>query len=359
MTNAPVVSVLLITYNRERVVADAIRSVLGQSYPDFELIIVDDGSTDTTVDLVSSFGDRRIRVVRLPANQGIPAARNCALDHAVGRYIAWLDSDDVARPNRLAEQLAFLALHSDLAMVGSCAGKIDIDGSRRKGLRIPPFAHEDILAWQLFRSPFQQSSIMGRAEILKRFPYRKSCSVCEDIDVFIRLTRKHRVANIPKVLIDRRLHRDQTVETQKARIGELKKALLKPLLEELGVNPSSLDLEQHLQLGLIKSTPEACPSQYLEWAEGWLSGLVDANERSRLLDRDALRFTAAYFWLRACRRAAATAPAPAPAQALSKLASSKLIKGMFAPHGRAWAAQAFSVSMKAYWSSSSSGSRAE
>lgn len=344
MSPGPAISVLLTAYNRERLVADAIRSVLDQSFADFELVIVDDGSNDRTLEVASSFNDARISIVRHEINRGIPAARNSALDHAAGKFVAWLDSDDIARPNRLAEQLEFLDANPTVAMVGSCAGKIDIRGVRRRGIRIPPFSHEDILAWQLFRSPFQQSSLMGRAETLKRYRYRQHYSVCEDVDVFIRLTREHRVANMPAILVDRRIHEHQTVETQKGRIKAMKTALLRPLLDEVGMRYSPADIERHLQFGLIGAVTKLGELQYLEWAEDWLTKLLQANEQTQMLGRSAFRFAVGFFWLRACRRATRTARS----QASAKLLASSLSRGLIEAHGRRWIARALAVYAKAH-----------
>ncbi|HEY1142543.1 MAG TPA: glycosyltransferase [Sphingomicrobium sp.] len=336
MGKRPIVSVLLTAHDRERFIGDAVRSVLHQSFADFELVIVDDGSTDRTVDVIRAFDDPRIRLVRHAANQGIPAARNRALDEANGTFIAWLDSDDVSRPNRLTDQLAFLAAHPEVAMVGACAGKIDAHGRRKSGIRIPPFAHDDIRAWQLFQSPFQQSSLMGRAEILKRHPYRAQYPVCEDVDLFLRLTRKHCVANIPKVLIDRRLHEQQTVEIQQQRIRRMKAELARPLLTAIGVNFSSPDLERHVDLGLINAIPQMPHGLYLDWAEDWLARLLAANARTRLLDRDALDFAAGQVWLRTCRGAARAMGARAAVRFLGSRLSLKAVR----TDGRKWLREA-------------------
>lgn len=333
---APAVSVLLPAHNREHWVGDAIRSVINQSFDDWEVVIVDDGSTDRTAETVQAFDDPRVRLVRHEANKGIPAARNSALEAARGRFIAWLDSDDVARPNRLAEQLAFLEMHPEFALVGSCAGKIDAAGRRKRGLRIPPFAYDDIRAWQLFQQPFQQSSLMGRAPILKRYPYRAEFPVCEDVDVLIRIAQDHRVANLPKVLIDRRLHEGQTVATRQGQMLDLRSALALPLLQQIGISPTAEDLVRHADLGLVRTVPAAAPREYLDWAEGWLRGLLRANKASRMFSGDALSFVTGQVWLRACRRAAALL---GPVT-LGRFFTSRLALGCVGRNGRAWAAEA-------------------
>lgn len=340
MTSAPAVSVLLTVYNRERLVGEAMRSILGQSFDDFELVVVDDGSTDHSLSVARSFDDPRVCVVAQKANRGIPVTRNNALDHARGRYVAWLDSDDVARPTRIAEQLEFLEAHPEVAMVGSCAGKIDGDGQRLSGVRLVPFASEDIAAWHLFTPAFQQSSLMGRASVLQRYRYREDYPVCEDLELTARIIREHRTANIPRVLIDRRLHAEQSVETFKPEIAEMKRALLRPMLRQLGVDFTLGDIDRHIELGLIKLETQLPARDYLDWADDWLKRLVTANRQSRVYHPDALRFAAGYFWLRACRRALRSDRSAA----LRRLLSSKPSRGLLGRHGRRWLAQAVAVS---------------
>ena len=103
------VSVILCTYNRAQLLARAIRSVLAQTYLSFELIVVDDGSTDNIQELVGQFNDQRIRYLAHQRNKGLSAARNTGLHQAIGKYVAFIDSDDEWEENKLEKQMAFLA----------------------------------------------------------------------------------------------------------------------------------------------------------------------------------------------------------------------------------------------------------
>ncbi|HLN95647.1 MAG TPA: glycosyltransferase [Flavobacterium sp.] len=109
----PLVSVITPAYNSERFLADAIRSVQSQTHPDWEMVVVDDASSDNTPNIARAFAeqDRRVRFIRLENNQGAGAARQTALDAAKGRYIAFLDADDVWKPQKLERQLAFMNEH--------------------------------------------------------------------------------------------------------------------------------------------------------------------------------------------------------------------------------------------------------
>lgn len=299
--NSPLVSVLIPTFNRAQYVGDAVRSSLAQTLDDIEVLVVDDGSTDDTAALLATFSDPRLRVVRHDRNRGIPRTRNTALSAARGRFVAWLDSDDMARSNRLAEQVAFLERHPDIAMVGACAGKLRADGSRKAGVRVPPLSPEMIAAWLLFRSAFQQSSIMGRADILQARRYDPDYPVCEDIDMFLRLQRDHRLANLPRVLVDRRLHPDQSVRQHAHAIQDCTSALIAPALERLGMGATADDLVCHALLGKVRLEGVDVPPDFLDWARCWLGRLGDRNDRTGMLDSASLALASDYFWLLACR----------------------------------------------------------
>jgi len=297
----PLVSILIPTFNRAHYVGDAVGSALAQTVTDIEVVVVDDGSGDDTAARLAALSDPRLRVVRHDRNRGIPETRNTALSEARGRFIAWLDSDDIARPHRLAAQLAFLADHPDVAMVGACAGKLRPDGTRKRGVRVPPLSSATIAAWMLFRSAFQQSTILGRAEILQRYAYDPDFPVCEDVDMFLRLQRDHRLANLPEVLIDRRLHSEQCVRQRGNDIQDRTVALMAPALARLGIDAGPDELSRHVLLGKVHFHDAEVPSDFLPWAQGWLARLNRRNAEARLFDPASLALASDYFWLLACR----------------------------------------------------------
>ena len=117
-------------YNGERFLRSAISSVLAQTYDDWELIVVDDGSNDSTPDILMSYSDSRIKVLRHEQNRKVAACCNRAMSVASGRYIARLDADDACLPTRLAEQVSYMEANPDAALVGSAAYEINEEGVR-------------------------------------------------------------------------------------------------------------------------------------------------------------------------------------------------------------------------------------
>jgi len=150
MRQTPKVTVFIPVFNREDYICTAINSVLAQQYTDFEILVVDDGSSDRTVERIAAYTDPRVRVECNPANLGIPATRNRGLELARGEYIALLDSDDYAYPDRLHRQVDFLDRHPDIVQVGSGCTLMDAEGRRLPRIRRHPLKPEAVDAHLLF-----------------------------------------------------------------------------------------------------------------------------------------------------------------------------------------------------------------
>ena len=332
MSPSPLVSVIVPTFNRSAYLRPAIDSVLGQTLTDLELVVVDDGSSDDTAELLEGIADSRLRVVRHPANRGIAEARNSGLDAAAGKYIAWLDSDDVCRPDRLAVQVRYLEAHPGIALVGGCAGKIRGDGRRRRGLRVPPFDPDDVRCWLLFKSAFQQSSVMGGAAILKGTPYDASFRVCEDIDVFVRLAASHRLANLPRALVERRMHEGQVSRERREEVCAAQARISAPQLTQMGVSFDDQDLLRHAALARVPRS--ALPREFLDWADEWLERLAQANRRTGYVNPRALEFLSGLIRFKT-RLHASTSLVPA--------LRSPVQRGVLSGHSLAWVGRAAPV----------------
>lgn len=128
MNNTPLVSVNMPCYNCSKYIKQSIDSILNQTYTNFELIIIDDGSTDNSVEVIKEFSDKRIKLFENITNQGIVYSRNRAVENSKGKYIAILDSDDIAYPTRIEKQLNFMESNPDFAMTGTWFDIIDENG---------------------------------------------------------------------------------------------------------------------------------------------------------------------------------------------------------------------------------------
>jgi glycosyltransferase involved in cell wall biosynthesis len=200
----PAVSIVMAVRNGAASVAEAIGSVLGQTDGDHELIVVDDGSTDATAELLAGVTDPRLRIVRQEA-AGLTRALNRALGLARADLVARLDADDLALPERLACQRAFLAEHPDVGVLGTAAREVDAAGFPVSVVR-PPQDDAAIRRALIRANPFVHSSVMARRALLASVGgYDERVAVAQDYELWMRLAPRTRLANLAEVLVVRRL----------------------------------------------------------------------------------------------------------------------------------------------------------
>ncbi len=199
----PKVSVVLAVYNGERFLAETMESILTQTFRDFEFIIVDDGSTDGTPDILATFAqaDPRIVVKRQARNTGIPASRNLGCRMATGDYIAVTDGDDISLPNRFEKQVDFLDQHPEIALIGSSIDRIDEAGTVFSHVDVP--TDPGFLKWMLiFVSLFFHSSVMMRRDVAASLDfYSEQAPVALDHELLARMSLDYRLTNLPEVLL--------------------------------------------------------------------------------------------------------------------------------------------------------------
>ena len=203
MSHVPAVSVILTAYNSSDFIADSIQSVLDQSFQDFELIVVDDGSTDHTWSLVNSFDNEQIRPFQ-KENGGAAAGRNFGIEQARSGLIAILDSDDLAHPTRLEKQVEFMHKQADHVCVGSQARAVDTDGDFIYNIEVP--LNDTEIKKHLPDMPFVHPSIMFRKEAFKKVGgYFEYMPLAEDRVMLNKLSVHGLMANLEEELIDYRI----------------------------------------------------------------------------------------------------------------------------------------------------------
>lgn len=200
---SPLVTVLLPVHNGERYLHEAVESILTQTLASFELLLVDDGSTDGTEAICRSFADPRVRVLRQEKNAGIVSALNVGIDCVATQYVARMDADDVAHPDRLARQVAFLESRPDIAACGAWAVELR-DGRLRDVMRRPTGRFLQQTAWRPV--PILHPTACFRTDVLREFRYRPDYQHAEDYDLWLRLCRQYRIDNVPAVLLRYRIH---------------------------------------------------------------------------------------------------------------------------------------------------------
>ncbi len=248
----PRISVLLSTYNDERFLRDSIESILRQTFRDFELIIVDDASTDRTPQIIAELAAKDVRIVPLRNAKSLrlPGSLNRALEVAQGDVVARQDGDDVSHANRLEEQLQFLDDHPDVGVVGTQMRMVDPEGRYVDDYELP-LRHSQIIWAIAFGRSLAHPTVALRTALLREVGgYDANARDAEDIELWTRLASRARFANLPLTLFDYRVHPASTSQERRAqqlaRVWEVRAAWFSSLLSQ-NVSPTLLQWLHHAQ----------------------------------------------------------------------------------------------------------------
>lgn len=200
--SAPPLTVAMSALDAERTVGRSLRSLQRQTFTDWRLLVIDDGSRDATVEIVSGLArdDARIELLRGGERRGLAQRLNELLDAASGTLLARMDADDVAHPDRFARQVECLDEHPEIDLLGTSMLIIDADG-RPRGIRPAPAHHEQICARPQAGFPLFHPTWTGRLAWFRRFRYDLRAERCEDQDLLLRAHRESRFANLPEPLL--------------------------------------------------------------------------------------------------------------------------------------------------------------
>lgn len=205
----PEISVIMPAHNEERFIGEAIRSILNQTFGDFELIVVDDASTDGTVHIVhDDFGDDRIRLIQLQKSHGPSFCRNFGALGSRGEYIALQDADDMSKIERLRTQRDFLRANEKVGLVGTYAEVINEKGRFIRVVKRPEF-FDEIKRKLIFGNAIIHASSMITREALASVGLYEDAILYEDYDLIMRMARKFELRTIPQPLYMKRVHSDQ------------------------------------------------------------------------------------------------------------------------------------------------------
>ncbi len=253
------VSILMGVFNGEHFVEDALKSVLDQSHRSLEVIVVDDGSTDGTRNVLRRFSDQRIRVVSQD-NRGLTAALNHGLTYATGDFVARQDADDVSGPDRIEKQLRYLAANPRVCAVGSWVGVLDEDGSRIGGRHYE--SNSELLHERHIEvNQFSHGSLMFRNDMLREVGgYREQFKFAQDYDLTLRLQDRCRTANLPEELYFMR-HRPTQISIARSREQQAFSELARTLARERRVTGTD-SLCRGIRIEDLLALKQAQPADY-------------------------------------------------------------------------------------------------
>lgn len=268
---APTVTVLMAAHNEEQYIEEAIRSILGQSFSDFELILVDDASTDRTAAMVDAFPDPRMKVIRNATCLGLGKSLIVGMAAAKGSLIARMDADDISAPQRLNKQVAAFRKNPALGLLGCQATCIDVTGNRCGSRHVP--SSDLAIRWRsLLDSTFIHPSVMFRADIYARAGgYDPEFTTTEDYDLWGRILPLCQVANLPSKLISYRLRPEGITHTRRHEQLDKHDRVSLRILAENGFD-QLVPLESHAHLRTV------------------FAGGID------VIDRNAMAYLVSMFW---------------------------------------------------------------
>jgi glycosyltransferase involved in cell wall biosynthesis len=284
-------------FNGEAYLKQAIDSVLQQTYRDFELLIIDDGSTDGSPQIAASYNDPRIRLVTSEKRMTVPNALNTGLDLARGKYVARMDADDECLPDRLGIQFRYMERHGDVAL---CSGWVRRFGMATGIMRFP-VGRQIVRAYVLFDNPFCHPALMMRRDILepRRFRYDPDYYLAEDYELWARLMTTFQGDNIPEILLNYRVHESGVTQKDWGGMDRQAERVAGRELNRLGINPDSEMLHFHRQIGRGRSCVLKDRNE-LSKAEQWLIKIWQRNIEACIYNPVALDKVLAEVWFRCC-----------------------------------------------------------
>lgn len=230
----PEISVIVPVYNSGNYISEAIESILNQSFQNFELLLVNDASTDNSKNKILEYKDNRIVLIDNPGNKGVAFSRNEGLKIAVGKYVAFLDADDIALPNRFEVQYNFMEQHPE---TGACGTYAEYFGERT-GIWKYPISHEEIKCRLMWGSSIVISSAMVRRNILveNTILFDEYFPPTEDYKMWVDIGQVSFLQNLPNVLIKYRVHKEQATTARKRIMDEKKTEIILEQLASSGVS---------------------------------------------------------------------------------------------------------------------------
>lgn len=296
--SAPRVSVILPVYNGAEFLEESLDSVLKQTFRDFEVLVIDDASTDDSVGIARGFRDPRVCVIRHDQNMRVPETLNHGLELARGEFIARMDADDICAPRRFELQVDLLDLHPE---IGICGGWVRLFGGAANLTRKYPVSPDAVEAFRHFNCPFGHPTVMLRRGLLEanELRYDPKAAAVEDFELWTRLLKSTRGANLPEVLLEYRLHKASVTSRDWTVMDGNSARVLSAALKDILPDVTEEQARFHRQVSMAEISPDIAS---LRKADEWLGKIAPALDKNRDA-RNVLREV----WFRLAMRVAPSA----------------------------------------------------
>lgn len=282
--NSPLVSVVLSVYNGERYLHECIKSILNQSYKNFEFLIVNDGSTDKTGDIIESFKDTRITHIKNESNLKLIKSLNKGFSLAKGKYIARMDDDDISLPDRLLKQVEFMEKHPDIGVTATSFNVFD--EKRRKTVQLG-MNHEEFMVNLLFSNPIRHSAVMIRKQVLdeNNFEYDEAYLHAEDYQLWVEMVQKTKFYILPDVLMECRSHNQSIREVFAKHMKNTSDISQHNFLKNLIPNVSEKELVAHTEI----FNTRLLNHQEIRSILSWFKKLLVYNQNTKIFNSKILK----------------------------------------------------------------------
>jgi glycosyltransferase involved in cell wall biosynthesis len=282
----PLVSIIMPVYNAEKYLAEAIKSILTQTLTNFEFIIIDDGSTDGSLEIIQHFSleDQRVRLIKNDQNLGVADSLNKGIMAARGIYIARMDADDISMPERLQKQTDFLRLNPKL---GFCGSWVEAKSESRDMVWEYPISNEAIRCRLLFANSFAHPSVIFSRDLFvkNKLFYNRAYETAEDYELWVRALEVTQATNLGDVLLVYRIHSHQVSAKNLNRQFLTTQDVHRVLIQNLGIDCSKNELDVHEILSGLKSPGNLT---FMVDAETWLQKLICANNNNGIYNHQLL-----------------------------------------------------------------------
>ena len=281
----PLISVIMSTYNEEKYIETSLKSLLNQTFQEFEIIIVDDASTDNTRQLIQRLQDERIHLICNEENQGLTKNLNKALKYVTGKYIARMDGDDIAFPTRFEKQVQYMEKHPETMLV-SCYTKSFGDSDLVFAL---PDDSEVLKVRMLVRPVYAHPGFMMRRELIEAgYRYNEEYRTAQDYEFASRVAEKYKIGLVPEILLLYRVHKKQV--SAKAGNQQFNNAdkIRKRQLERLGVRLSETEWESYLEL--VKES-KVDSLEHFDKVYEIIRKMLQSNEKSKIYNPNIMEKT--------------------------------------------------------------------
>jgi glycosyltransferase involved in cell wall biosynthesis len=293
----PLISIILPVYNREKYIGESIESILNQTYENFELIIINDGSNDKTENIITKYNDSRIFYYKNENNRGIVFSRNKGISVAKGKYIAMFDSDDIALKKKFEIQIDYMEKKPEIAMTGTYVLHINAAGKLLKTKWKLNASSKSIPSIQIFRNYFVQSSVVIRKDAIPNNSYSTGFDIVEDSKMWFDVALYNKVVNIKQYLLKYRIH-DGGISNQRNELHlQNSKKLYKYIFKHLNIDITENEINTHL---LIKNKKKIEDIDDLKSIEKWLLKICNHNKIVKLFDQHSLKKVLFNRWIKCC-----------------------------------------------------------